>query len=52
MIHVNFHFRSKTTTLDDFEVLSTIGTGSYGTCKKIERKKDGKVRISVLFAQI
>ena len=31
------------TALDDFEVLSTIGTGSYGTCKKIRRKKDGKV---------
>ncbi|XP_060606885.1 serine/threonine-protein kinase Nek2-like isoform X2 [Ruditapes philippinarum] len=37
--------RSKTTTLDDFEVLSTIGTGSYGTCKKIERKKDGKILV-------
>ena len=30
-------------TLDDFEPLSTIGSGSYGTCKKIRRKKDGKV---------
>ena len=38
-------YRSKpgATALDDFEVLSTIGTGSYGTCKKIKRKKDGKV---------
>ncbi|XP_005106236.1 serine/threonine-protein kinase Nek2 isoform X2 [Aplysia californica] len=34
-----------TSTLDDFEVLSTIGTGSYGTCKKIKRKKDGKVMV-------
>lgn len=33
------------TALDDFEVLSTIGTGSYGTCKKIRRKKDGKVLV-------
>ncbi|XP_060079274.1 serine/threonine-protein kinase Nek2-like [Ylistrum balloti] len=30
-------------TLDDFEVISTIGSGSYGTCRKIRRKKDGKV---------
>ena len=30
-------------TLEDFEVIATIGTGSYGTCKKIRRKKDGKV---------
>lgn len=36
---------SKPTTLDDFEVLSTIGTGSYGTCKKIQRKKDGKILV-------
>ncbi|KAL8592590.1 Serine/threonine-protein kinase Nek2 [Nucella lapillus] len=32
-------------TLDDFEVVSTIGTGSYGTCKKIRRKKDGKIMV-------
>ncbi|CAG5123695.1 unnamed protein product [Candidula unifasciata] len=32
-------------TLDDFEVISTIGTGSYGTCKKIRRKKDGKIMV-------
>ncbi|KAK7483555.1 hypothetical protein BaRGS_00025229 [Batillaria attramentaria] len=32
-------------TLDDFEVVSTIGTGSYGTCKKIRRKKDGKLMV-------
>ncbi|XP_046551879.1 serine/threonine-protein kinase Nek2-like isoform X1 [Haliotis rubra] len=32
-------------TLDDFEVLTTIGIGSYGTCKKIRRKKDGKVLV-------
>ncbi|XP_052768507.1 serine/threonine-protein kinase Nek2-like isoform X1 [Mya arenaria] len=37
--------RSNGTTLDDFEVISTIGTGSYGTCKKIKRKKDGKVLV-------
>lgn len=33
-------------TLDDFDVIGTIGSGSYGTCKKIRRKKDGKVKIS------
>ncbi|KAK3792257.1 hypothetical protein RRG08_007337 [Elysia crispata] len=32
-------------TLEDFEVITTIGTGSYGTCKKIRRKKDGKVMV-------
>lgn len=31
-------------TLDDFDVIGTIGSGSYGTCKKIRRKKDGKVK--------
>lgn len=30
-------------SLDDFDVIGTIGSGSYGTCKKIRRKKDGKV---------
>lgn len=30
-------------TLDDFAVISIIGSGSYGTCRKIRRKKDGKV---------
>lgn len=32
-------------TLDDYEVLGTIGSGSYGTCKKIKRKKDGKALV-------
>ncbi|XP_013067083.2 serine/threonine-protein kinase Nek2-like isoform X2 [Biomphalaria glabrata] len=32
-------------SLDDFQVISTIGTGSYGTCKKICRKKDGKILV-------
>ncbi|KAL4239176.1 Serine/threonine-protein kinase Nek2 [Mactra antiquata] len=36
---------TKTTSLDDFEVLSTIGTGSYGTCQKIRRKRDGKILV-------
>ena len=29
--------------LEDFEVLLTIGTGSFGTCRKVRRKVDGKV---------
>ena len=39
------YFRAKAgvSAFDDYEVLSTIGTGSYGTCKKIRRKEDGKV---------
>lgn len=29
--------------VDDYEVLYTIGSGSYGRCQKIRRKSDGKV---------
>lgn len=29
--------------VEDYEVLYTIGTGSYGRCQKIRRKSDGKV---------
>lgn len=29
---------------DDYEVLLTIGAGSYGKCRKVRRKADGKVR--------
>ena len=29
--------------LDDYVVIETVGTGSYGTCKKIKRICDGKV---------
>jgi hypothetical protein len=29
--------------VEDYEVLHTIGTGSYGRCQKIRRKSDGKV---------
>lgn len=36
-------------TLDDFEIVCTIGSGSYGTCKKVRRKKDRKVRITNIF---
>lgn len=31
------------TRAEDYEVLHTIGTGSYGRCQKIRRKSDGKV---------
>ncbi|XP_070577518.1 serine/threonine-protein kinase Nek2-like [Ptychodera flava] len=31
--------------LDDYEVLYTIGAGSYGKCKKIRRKNDGKILV-------
>ncbi|KAK3587797.1 hypothetical protein CHS0354_042762 [Potamilus streckersoni] len=33
------------TTLDDYEVIETIGTGSYGTCKKIRRRRDGLILV-------
>lgn len=29
---------------EDYEVLLTIGAGSYGKCRKVRRKADGKVR--------
>ncbi|XP_059160193.1 serine/threonine-protein kinase Nek2-like isoform X1 [Physella acuta] len=32
-------------SLEDFDVISTIGTGSYGTCRKIRRKRDGKILV-------
>lgn len=28
---------------EDYEVLVTIGAGSYGRCQKVRRKADGKV---------
>lgn len=31
------------TRVEDYEVLHTIGTGSYGRCQKIRRKSDSKV---------
>ena len=31
------------TNIDDYEVICVIGSGSYGTCKKVRRKKDNKV---------
>ncbi|XP_029318467.1 LOW QUALITY PROTEIN: serine/threonine-protein kinase Nek2 [Cottoperca gobio] len=31
--------------VEDYEVLFTIGTGSYGKCQKIRRKSDGKILV-------
>ncbi|XP_029902403.1 serine/threonine-protein kinase Nek2 [Myripristis murdjan] len=31
--------------IEDYEVLYTIGSGSYGKCQKIRRKSDGKVLV-------
>lgn len=31
--------------LEDYEVLQTIGSGSYGTCRKVRRKVDNKVLV-------
>ncbi|XP_028809340.1 serine/threonine-protein kinase Nek2 [Denticeps clupeoides] len=31
--------------VDGYEVLSTIGSGSYGKCQKVRRKSDGKVLV-------
>ncbi|KAM8809348.1 serine/threonine-protein kinase Nek2 [Eudromia elegans] len=30
---------------EDYEVLLTIGTGSYGKCRKVRRKADGKILV-------
>lgn len=30
--------------VEDYDMLYTIGSGSYGKCQKIRRKADGKVR--------
>lgn len=38
----------KAAKVEDYEVLATIGSGSYGTCKKIRRKLDKKVRTKAL----
>lgn len=35
--------------IEDYEVLHTIGTGSYGKCQKIRRKSDGKVSNYFMF---
>ncbi|XP_062066284.1 serine/threonine-protein kinase Nek2 [Lepus europaeus] len=31
--------------VEDYEVLYTIGTGSYGRCQKVRRKSDGKILV-------
>ena len=31
--------------LDHYEVLETIGSGSYGTCKKVRRRSDNKILV-------
>eukprot|EP00118_Oscarella_pearsei_P011138 m.72488 g.72488 ORF g.72488 m.72488 type:complete len:388 (+) comp35805_c0_seq3:32-1195(+) len=31
--------------LEDYEIIGRIGSGSYGTCKKIRRKSDGKTLV-------
>ena len=33
--------------LQDYDILGEIGSGSYGTCKKVRRKSDQKVRFEI-----
>ncbi|XP_786794.1 serine/threonine-protein kinase Nek2 isoform X1 [Strongylocentrotus purpuratus] len=32
--------------LSDYDILYTIGSGSYGKCRKVRRKSDGKILVS------
>ena len=36
-------YEMPSTKLDHYEVLETIGSGSYGTCRKVRRRSDNKV---------
>ncbi|CAH3198892.1 unnamed protein product, partial [Porites evermanni] len=31
--------------LQDYDILSEIGSGSYGTCKKVRRRTDNKILV-------
>lgn len=31
--------------IDDYEILESIGSGSYGECRKIRRKRDGRLLV-------
>ena len=42
-MHVNTKMPKTALKLEDFEVLQTIGTGTFGVCRKVRRKNDGKV---------
>ena len=35
--------KKQSTSYDDFLVLESIGTGTFGTCSKVMRKSDRKV---------
>ena len=35
-------------SMSDYEVLDTLGKGSFGTVSRIKRKRDGKVRATPL----
>jgi hypothetical protein len=37
---------------EDFLVLETIGKGNFGTCQRIMRKADKKVRASAVFRRL
>ncbi|XP_041467819.1 serine/threonine-protein kinase Nek2-like [Lytechinus variegatus] len=41
--HSNTKMPSK---LSDYDILYTIGSGSYGKCRKVRRKSDGKILVS------
>ncbi|XP_049612423.1 serine/threonine-protein kinase Nek2 [Syngnathus scovelli] len=47
LLHIRHHFNKNKmpSSMYDYEVLHTIGSGSYGRCQKIKRKSDGKVLV-------
>ena len=38
--------------LQDYDILGEIGSGSYGTCKKVRRKSDQKVRFEIRYVKM
>ena len=39
--------KSPASTVDMYEIVSTIGKGSFGTVSKIRRKADGRVSLQI-----
>lgn len=44
LINIAGSKRKQPSSLSDYSVLDTIGTGTFGVCRKVQRKRDGQVR--------